>query len=279
MLAADVGGQLSAALGVRQETAVNGQKVPTARRTTFLIDTNFRIRKIYTQVDPSTHPAEVLADVKSILFAEEPRPLRMHAPVLIIPDVLDQAKCHELMQLWETEGHGDSGYMKQVGDQTVGILDHRRKIRQDHFMKPGPRVDELKGLFARRVVPEIKKAFDFAATRVEDIRIACYDASSGGFFRPHRDNGLAGVAHRRFAMSLNLNTGEYEGGYIRFPEYGGYLYRPEAGAAVIFSCSLLHEATDVTAGRRFVLLTFFYGDREAKIREEYSRRTGGTYKA
>ena len=47
-------------------------------------------------------------------------------------------------------------------------------------------------------------------------------------------------------MSLNLNAGEYEGGFLRFPEYGPNLYMPETGCAVVFSCSLLHEALAVT---------------------------------
>ncbi|HUB25447.1 MAG TPA: 2OG-Fe(II) oxygenase, partial [Tepidisphaeraceae bacterium] len=72
---------------------------------------------------------------------------------------------------------------------------------------------------------------------------------------------------------------DYEGGYLRFPEYGPNLYRPTGGGACVFGCSLLHEATDVTAGRRFVLLTFLYGEKEAKLREEYAKRTGGGYRA
>jgi predicted 2-oxoglutarate/Fe(II)-dependent dioxygenase YbiX len=79
-------------------------------------------------------------------------------------------------------------------------------------------------------------------------------------------------------MSLLLND-DYEGGYLRFPEYGLHRYRTKAGGACIFSCSLLHEATDVTAGLRFVLLSFFYGEAEAKMREEYNKRTGRAYRA
>ena len=59
-----------------------------------------------------------------------------------------------------------------------------------------------------------------------------------------------------FALSINLNTDEYDGGDLRFPEYGPHLYRPELGAALVFSCSLIHEALPVTRGRRFVLLNF-----------------------
>jgi predicted 2-oxoglutarate/Fe(II)-dependent dioxygenase YbiX len=79
-------------------------------------------------------------------------------------------------------------------------------------------------------------------------------------------------------MSLLLND-DYEGGYLRFPEYGLHRYRTKAGGACIFSCSLLHEATDVTAGLRFELLSFFYGEAEAKMREEYNKRTGRAYRA
>jgi len=68
------------------------------------------------------------------------------------------------------------------------------------------------------------------------------------------------VAHRRFACSINLNTEDFEGGELRFPEFGNHLYRPPTGAAIVFSSSLLHEPLHVTAGRRFVLLAFLYGD-------------------
>ncbi len=57
-------------------------------------------------------------------------------------------------------------------------------------------------------------------------------------------------------MTLNLNTEDYVGGELVFPEYGPHKYRPESGGGVIFSCSLIHEALPVTSGRRFTLLTF-----------------------
>jgi hypothetical protein len=47
---------------------------------------------------------------------------------------------------------------------------------------------------------------------------------------------------------------------LRRPEYGPELYRPAPGAALLFSCSHLHEVLDVTAGRRFVLLSFLFGE-------------------
>src|SRR3546814_20819717 len=74
------------------------------------------------------------------------------------------------------------------------------------------------------------------------------------YFRPHRDNTTKGTAHRRFAVTLNLNADEFEGGELRFPEFGPHLYKPPTGGAVVFSCSLLHEAMPVTKGRRYVFL-------------------------
>ena len=67
---------------------------------------------------------------------------------------------------------------------------------------------------------------------------------------------MPSLKDRRFALTLNLNTEEYEGGELIFPEYGPHKYRPSSGGAVVFSCSLLHEALPVTKGRRFALLTF-----------------------
>ncbi len=245
---------------------------------TFLIDANHRIAKIYRDFDPTTHAFELVRHVEEMFCREPVRQVLAQAPVLLIPNVLPPEFCAELIDLWESEGNVDSGFMRQVGDKTVGVYDYGHKIRRDHFMKESPALAQLKRLVRHRVLPEITRAFNYEVTRFEDFRIACYDAARGGYFRPHCDNTTAGTAHRRFAMSLFLNE-DYQGGSLRFPEYAPHLYRTAAGSAVIFSCSLLHEATDVTAGRRFVLRSFFYGEREARIREEYNRRTGGEYRA
>ena len=56
-----------------------------------------------------------------------------------------------------------------------------------------------------------------------------------------------------------LNAGEYEGGQLRFREYGEQLYEVETGSAIIWSASLLHEVLRVTKGRRFMLGTHMSG--------------------
>jgi predicted 2-oxoglutarate/Fe(II)-dependent dioxygenase YbiX len=113
----------------------------------------------------------------------------------------------------------------------------------------------------------IERAFMWRPTRMERYLIACYDSASGGFFKPHRDNSTHGTAHRRFAVTINLNAGEYEGGDLRFPEFGTQTYRAPTGGAVVFSCALLHEATPVTRGERYAFLPFLYDDAAAKVRE------------
>ena len=40
---------------------------------------------------------------------------------------------------------------------------------------------------------------------------------------------------------------------------------PPTGGAVVFSCSLLHEATPVTSGKRYAFLPFLYDEEGARI--------------
>jgi hypothetical protein len=42
---------------------------------------------------------------------------------------------------------------------------------------------------------------------------------------------------------------------------------------------MMSDSDAATAGRRFALLSFLYGEKEAKLREEYNLRTGGQYRA
>lgn len=244
-----------------------------------LLHPNARVVRYYEPAEADKLADEVFDDVERIVKLETPRVVLQQAPILLIPNVLPLDFCKKLIDVWETQGNADSGFMVDAGDKTVGKFDYSAKIRKDHFIVRKSEIDETaRAWVARHIIGEIAKSFNYEVTRLEDMKIACYDSGRGGYFRPHRDNTTGATAHRRFAVSMLLND-EYEGGYLRFPEYGPHLYRPQAGGAVVFGCSLLHEATDVTAGKRFVLLTFLYGEKEAKIREEYAKRAGGGYRA
>jgi peroxiredoxin len=276
-LLSDTDQEVSQKYGVISEVISSNQPHFTYQRTAFLLDSNLRIFKIYNLSELSNSINQILKDIEYVLPKETPRHITQQAPILLIPNVLDPDFCKNLIQLWHSEGNVESGSMRRIGDKTIGVINYNHKIRRDHFISNEALMRRLDITMKRRVFPEIKKAFCFDITRREDYRIGCYDSSQGGFFRPHRDNTTGGTAHRRFAMSLNLNGDEYEGGYLRFPEYGGHLYKPKIGSAVIFSCSLLHEATDVTAGVRFVLLSFLYGEKEAEQRYAYESRVANDY--
>jgi len=155
--------------------------------------------------------------------------------------------------------------MRDIGGKTVGVVDDFKK-RRDATITDEALMGQIRGRISRRLLPEIQKALMFKVTRMERYIVARYDAEDGGYFRPHRDNTTKGTAHRQFACSINLNAEEFEGGDLRFPEFGRRTYRPPTGGAVIFSCALLHEATPVTRGTRFAFLPFFYDDEHARIR-------------
>jgi predicted 2-oxoglutarate/Fe(II)-dependent dioxygenase YbiX len=122
------------------------------------------------------------------------------------------------------------------------------------------------------VFPEIERAFQARMASFELPRVGCYESAAQRFFGRHRDNRTAHTAHRLFAVTVNLNTGTYEGGQLRFPEFGRQLYQPGPGGAVVFSCSLLHEALPVTSGRRFDLFSFFTDAAGAKREQELIAR-------
>ena len=54
---------------------------------------------------------------------------------------------------------------------------------------------------------------------------------------------------------------------MSFPEYGPRSFKPPAGGAVVFSCSLLNAVSKVTRGRRYAFLPFLYDEAAAKVRE------------
>jgi predicted 2-oxoglutarate/Fe(II)-dependent dioxygenase YbiX len=76
---------------------------------------------------------------------------------------------------------------------------------------------------------------------------------------------VAASAHRRFAVSINLND-DFEGGGIVFPEYGTRIFRPPTGGALVFSCSMLHAVAPMVRGRRYACLPFVYDEAAAKLR-------------
>jgi len=220
------------------------------------------------EASPDTHAVRVTDLLKRLPELGPPSFATVQAPVLVVPRIFEPDLCRTLMRYYDERGGEGSGFMQEAGGRTVHVTDPSFKRRRDQQIADENLRKACMFRIHDRLIPEIHKAFQFRATRIERYIVACYDATSGGFFSPHRDNTTKGTAHRRFAVSLNLNTGEYDGGCLRFPEFGRQLYIPPAGGAVVFSCSLLHEATPVTAGKRYAFLPFLYDDAAAKIRDQ-----------
>ncbi len=233
-----------------------------------LLDRSLRMVAIKKLGDRVLAEAELFVDLVRRMPALPPsQPAQRQAPVLVMDRIFEPAFCRALIDYCKASGTVESGYMQQVGDRTIGVIDYGHKRRQDCWLEDGRLMGHCRSRILRRLVPEIKKAFQFEVTRIERFLIGCYDAGIGGYFRPHRDNTTAGTAHRRFAVTINLNAEEYEGGDLRFPEYGTSCYRAPTGGAVVFSCSLLHEALPVTRGVRYAYLPFLYDEEARRIRE------------
>ena len=224
------------------------------------------LRVLFTA--PLGQSENVMARLAGLPAVSDHAGVELNAPVLIAPRIFEPELCRRLIDYYETVGGTPSGFMREVNGQTVVAMDPSHKMRSDVTIEDDALRNMIRVRMHRRLAPLIRQAFQFEPSRMERYIVACYDAESGGYFRPHRDNTTKGTAHRRFAVSINLDADAHEGGDLRFPEFGDRTYRPPTGGAVVFSCSLLHEATAVTGGRRYAFLPFLYDEAAAKVREQ-----------
>lgn len=185
-------------------------------------------------------------------------PVDSDAPALVLPNILDHDLPARLIDLFERYGGKESGVMRRVGGGAMEVHQHRVKRRRDHLIEDAEVQARLRDAIMMRLVPMIERCFQYRPTEIERYIVSCYDSRDGAHFAPHRDNTTPATAHRRFAVTMNLND-DYDGGDLRFPEFGARCYRAPLGGAIVFSCSLLHEVTRMTAGRRYATLPFLYG--------------------
>ncbi len=183
------------------------------------------------------------------------------APVLVVPSVFEPAFCQRLIGFHQETGGEDSAVLTEG----ARITDHGFKRRRDRRITDEALIAQVQTRIFRRVVPELRHVFQFEATRLERLIVAAYDAEDAGRFGPHRDNTVAETAHRRFAVSINLND-DFDGGDLVFPEYSTRPFRPPLGGALVFSCSMLHAVVSMTRGRRYGCLPFVYDDAAAELR-------------
>lgn len=245
------------------------------------VDDKNAMRRLWVVLDPMLRVLRIAPfesasadDIAAFVAAQPPSTERgTPAPVLYLPGVFEPEICATLIGKYRDHGGAESGFMREREGKTVMEIDHRHKRRRDCIIEDEALRATLQERVRRRIVPEIAKAFQFHVTRMERYLVGCYRAEDSGHFRAHRDNTTKGTAHRRFAVSVNLND-DYDGGLLSFPEFASPPFKPPAGGAVVFSCSLLHTASPVTRGERFAFLPFLYDDAAAELRERNNEFLG-----
>lgn len=216
-----------------------------------------------------THPEQISTFASQIIALPDPalapgRPVQ--APILYLPRVFPARLCADLIAAYRQEHRALTGIMRQRQGKTVGVMNAGVKQRRDCLITDPTLIAAIQARIRRAVLPELTKAYAFHATRMERYLVGCYCASDGGHFAAHRDNTTPATAHRRFAISINLND-DFDGGSVSFPEYGPESFKAQAGAAVVFGCGLMHRVAPVTAGARYAFLPFVYDEAAARIRQ------------
>ncbi|WP_246721855.1 2OG-Fe(II) oxygenase [Rhizobium lentis] len=262
----DFDGTISRLYGAIPIDAKPGDRGVPVRQIWIVIDPTMRVLKVLPFAEDGSDIEAVLSLVSALPPINRISGIELHAPIIMLPNVFEPELCTRLIGLYERNGGEESGFMREVDGKTVEVKDHGYKRRKDYDIQEKDIIAETQGRFTRRIVPEIQKVHQFTVTRMERYIVACYAAEDKAHFRPHRDNTTKGTAHRRFAVSVNLND-DFDGGEVSFPEYGSRSFKAPSGGAVIFSCSLLHAVSTVTRGRRYAFLPFLYDDAAAKIRE------------
>ena len=276
----DFDGSVGRLYGALPEDAPMSQSVPI-RRFWMILDPTLRVRAVVPFRPDGGDRGEVMDYVRALPPVDRFAGIEIPAPILVVPNVFEPELCSHLIGLYEQHGGRASGFMREVDGKTVAVQDPGHKMRKDYVIDDPEVIRQVQSRVVRRINPEIEKVHFFKPTRMERYLVACYAAEDGGHFRPHRDNTTQGTAHRRFAVSINLNNA-FEGGEVSFPEYGTRSYKAPPGGAVVFSCPLLHAVSRVTSGRRYAFLPFLYDEAAALVRERNNAYLGdgvGSYEA
>ena len=236
--------------------------VPGESSEIVVLDANQRVVLPLPGPEVTTAAQEILAALEALKAARPVQHMMPHPPVLQIPNVLSPEECRWLIHIFHSQGEkwlepGNFSYDKE--DFKMKVLDYGRQDRVDHIIADKAVMARIDARLQSRVIPEIRKVFQYTVTNRDYLHIARYEGPRQGLAVVHRDDSRPGFANRRFALSLNLNSGEYEGGELCFREYGEQRYRPESGTALVFSSTLLHEVLETTEGCRYTLLSNFSG--------------------
>ena len=225
----------------------------------FILDPSLRIMRTARL----SQSAEVMRWVSELPSVDDYAGTRIHAPVLIVPRVIEPELCAELIQMHRDGQTIEGGLIDQSdGVMSAPFIDKNYRSTRQISLTDADLRARVEERIRRRLAPDVFRALRYQVREIESYIVTAYDAAEAGRFRVHRDN-LPPLQRRQFTFAINLNAEDYEGGDLRFPEYGTETYRAPTGGAIVFASSLLHEVTLLTRGRRYVMLAFFV-DRPAR---------------
>jgi hypothetical protein len=151
-----------------------------ARAWHVVLDAAQRVRWIGE--DPAT------AEASAASLAQTTQATSALAPVLLVPEVFDADECAALVARWSEGGHGAGAVTANTAQGVGTYADGDIKRRADHVVTD-PAMDRwIRARLARRVAPELLRAFHFVLGDTEAFRGGCSDAADGGVFRAHRRN-------------------------------------------------------------------------------------------
>lgn len=221
---------------------------PLVPLSAFVTDANL---KIVDFVD-AQNLEELIAEVAQIKVV----PRNLPAPVLVIPDAIDEVLAEDLIHYLDSH----------EGDGFIADGDFKRRLHIHPDKELEHRLDDK---LCKSVLPEIEKVFYSEISHRETYKICRYDGANSGKFGKHRDT-IAPHLHRRYAITLVLND-DYQGGGIAFPEYNSDVLSIPKYGAVVFPGSLFHQVNNISSGSRYVIISFFFGEAEAAVKEDSER--------
>ena len=142
--------------------------------TTFILDPHLRVERILPVVRPGTHAVEVIDALAIVPALAASAPAAEQAPVLMLRNIFEPELCKALVAGYEGHGGEDSLFMVERNGRTVYERNHQKKRRSDWVIDNPDLQEQCRSSVVRRIVPEIHKAYQFRATRIERYLVGRY---------------------------------------------------------------------------------------------------------
>ena len=188
----DFDGTVSRAFGVLSIEAAEGEGQTLAPKWVIL-DPTLRVLRIIPFAQDQSDITVLLAYLNALPPPGRFAGIEVQPPILYLQGVFEPAFCEELIRLYGQAGGEESGFMREVDGKTVSVTDHRHKRRRDHTIESAELRQAIQARIHRRVASEIRKAYQFKATRMERYIVACCAAEDEAHFAAHRDNTTKGT--------------------------------------------------------------------------------------